>query len=157
MKKIATLSIAVMACMAFMFGSVTYGQDWNKEQTELWNLVEKSWTDWAAMDLDATLKVFHEKYKGWNDEAPLPAGLDKVEKWYIVMQENLEKVSFDLQPASIVIVDDAAVVHYYFSFSMVFKEGKKKHGTGKNSEFYVKEGNKWKLLGDLTLFDDDDD
>ncbi len=157
MKKIATLSIAVMACMAFLFGSVTYSQDWNKEQTELWNLVDQSWANFAAKDFDATLKMFHEKYSGWNNESPLPDNFNRVKKFYAMMHEYLEEFKYDLQPARIVIVDDAAVVHYYFSFTMTFTEGKKQHYEGRNTEFYVKQGNKWKLLGDLSVAEEDDD
>ena len=156
MKKIAFLSMALIACLVFMFSTVTYGQVWSKDHVELWNVVEQSWTDFGAKDFEATLKTFHEEYKGWNDEAPLPSSKEKVKKFYDYVLLNMESFEFDLSPASITIVDEAAVVHYYFSFTMTFEEGKK-HFEGRNSEFYVKDGSKWKLLGDLSVIDDDDD
>ena len=34
---------------------------------------------------------------------------------------------------------------------------KEKKMEGRNVEFYVKDGGKWMLFGDMTYFDDDDD
>jgi hypothetical protein len=66
----------------------------------------------------------------------------------------------DLQPVRITIADDAAVAHYYFEFAGSYtmgEEKKKFEESGKNTEFYIKEKGKWKLLGDHTFLNDDDD
>jgi hypothetical protein len=58
------------------------------------------------------------------------------------------------------VVDKSAVVQYYFEIGMTYTMGEKKTEQkmhGKNAEFYVKDGGKWLLLGDMTLHEDDED
>ena len=79
-----------------------------------------------------------------------------MEKW-----SDYTKVEYyDIQPARIVVAGDNAVVYYFFSFSMVFEKGdkkKEKYNKGRNVEFYVKDGGKWLLMGDMSYMNDDDD
>ena len=47
------------------------------------------------------------------------------------------------------------MVDYYFYYMATYTSGEQKiqrEGNGKNVEFYVKEGGKWLLLGDMTVF-----
>lgn len=61
---------------------------------------------------------------------------------------------FSLNPARILVMDNIAVVDYYFWYSSTITMGEKKEmkdSRGKNAEFYVKEGGKWLLIGDMTV------
>jgi hypothetical protein len=57
-------------------------------------------------------------------------------------------------------VKDVAVVHYYFIFSSEFTEDDETETetmSGKNTETYIKEGGNWLLLGDMTIFEEEDE
>jgi hypothetical protein len=79
------------------------------------------------------------------------------------MKEYLKYVTnrdYYAAPARIVVIGDAAVVHYYYWMSWVYDDGtNKKDGSvkGKWSEFFIKENGKWMCIGDMTLGDDEDD
>jgi hypothetical protein len=67
---------------------------------------------------------------------------------------------YDLEPARIVIEDDIALVYYFFAYNMQFEMGDKKkmeEGEGRNLDVMVKDGGEWKLMGDMTYIDEDDD
>lgn len=80
-----TLRFAIIAVLAFFLTSSVIAQEWTKEQKEVWQTVENTWSKWKANDVAGAAANLHEK--------------------------------------------------------------------GKNVEFYVKEGGKWLLLGDMTVND----
>lgn len=158
MKKSIISVIAV--CMLMAFATSAFTQDWSNEQKEVWQAVKDGWVAWQKGDLENAMTGFHEKFQGWNSEYPLPANKKKVIGYYKMMKEYMTVVNWDIEPARIVVVDNAAVVHYYFSFYATYQMGDKKKEesvSGKNAEFYIKEKGVWMLLGDMTFIDDEDD
>lgn len=149
-----SLKCAVVALTAFIATTTAFAQEWTKAQKEVWQVVEDSWTKWKAGDSEGATACIHEKYQGWSDDAPLPMTKEKVIQWSQEMK-NIMKIEFySINPARIVMTENAAVVDYYFMLSATYTWGEKKEmkeSQGKNVEFYIKEGGKWLLLGDMTV------
>ena len=81
-------------------------------------------------------------------------------EWYTSMKDMMKVNFVEVQPARITITKDVAVVDYYFSLSITTKvneESKTEDSRGKNVEFYLKENEKWLLIGDMTYFEEKDD
>lgn len=149
------LRISAVAFVFFFATSALLAQDWTKEQKEVWQVVEDSWAKTKTWDLDGMLAYIHEKYQGWNQEAPLPMNKGQVAQFYKEMKETSKVESLNLNPARIVVTENAAVVDYYFWIKSTNTVGEKKEPEvmyGKNVEFYVKEKGKWLLLGDMTIY-----
>ncbi len=147
---------AVIAAVVMCIATSALAQEWTKEQTELWKVVEDSWVKWKEGDLDGMAAYFHEKYQGWSSDAPLPIGKTEIFKWYKEMKEFMKVDYISAEPARIVITKNAGVVDYYFSVNATYTRGEAKSSEvlkGKNAEFYVREDGKWLLLGDMTVFD----
>lgn len=160
MKKLINYAVIALTCVAFLGASTAFGQDWSKDQKEVWQTVENGWVGWKSGDTKATFATIHDKYLGWNNEDPLPTSKEKWMSMYEMYQEYSKVEYYSLDPARILVYDDNAVVYYYFEFYSVYTKGDKKkesHVEGKNVEFFVKEGGKWMLLGDMTVFEEDDD
>ena len=160
MKTLLNFSAITFVLIAFLGMSTLTAQEWTKEQKEVWNEVEQMWENWKAGDLDAAFANVHEKYLGWNDEMPLP--VTKAE-WVEPMKEYISKVTnrdYYASPARILVIGNAAVVHYYYQMSWIYDDGDQKKPQsykGKWSEFFIKEGGKWMLIGDMTVGDADKD
>ena len=127
-----------------------------EEEKEVWTVVEDWWKNWKNKDIDAAFATVSEDYVGWNQKNPLSISKDKWKKQTEdYMPYSVERY-YEIDPVKVVVKGDAAVVHYYYSFTnkWEFKEDK---GTtkfsGKWTEFFVKENGKWMLFGDLTLWD----
>lgn len=159
MKKLINITTITLILFAFMGTSTLYAQEWTKEQKEVWQTVEDYWVKWQAKDFDGAFANIHDKYLGWYAEDPLPTSK---EKWYNSMnkyKEFISKLNYDVEPARILVHGDVAVVHLYYSFSLLYDDGenkKKVSYSGKWTEFFIKEDGKWMLIGDLTTEDDDD-
>ena len=154
------LKLAGVAFALIIATTTVFAQEWTKEQKEVWKVVEDSWTNWKAWNIEGTVASIHEKYQGWSEDDPLPMSKASQVEWYTTMKEMRKNDYFSLNPARIVVTDNAAVVDYYYSFSVTYIAGdvkKQENKKGKNAEFYVKEGGKWLLLGDMTVYDDEDD
>lgn len=84
----------------------------------------------------------------------MPVSKEIIKNWYSDYKDREQIELYELNPARICVTENAAVVDYFFYFEMTFTRGDKKElqeWYGKNAEFYVKEGGKWLLLGDLTI------
>jgi hypothetical protein len=152
MKKLFAFTVGVIVLL-FM-ATETFAQEWTKDQTDVWKVVQDSWSKWKAGDIDGMAALFHNQYQGWDSEIPLPLDKTEVIAMYkeLKTQENIE--SYSINPARIVITKTSAVVDYYFNFTMITTGKEKQEKTsvkGKNVEFYIKEDGKWLLLGDMTV------
>jgi ketosteroid isomerase-like protein len=155
-----SLKIAVIAFVAFIATTTAFAQEWTKEQKEVWKVVEDSWTSWKAGDIEGATDCIHEKYQGWNEESPLPLNKAMVKAWFNEMKEKGKADYFSLNPARIVVYENAAVVDYFFNISVTYTVGetkKQETAKGRNAEFYVKVSGKWLLLGDMTVYEDKED
>jgi len=155
-----TLKYAAIALFAFFMTSTAIAQEWTKEQKEVWQTVDNMWSKWKTGDVAGVTASFHEKYQGWNGDMPLPMGKEKMVQMFQEMKDMSKVDSYSIEPARIAVSGNAAVVDYYFNYSVtntVGNEKKQDHGKGKNVEFYVKEGGKWLLLGDMSVYDDTED
>lgn len=157
MKKMYVLSMVV----AFMLtAGFTSAQEWSKDQTEVWKVVQDTWKGWKSGDVTAVAAAFHEKYQGWSDDSPLPVGKQNVVDMFNSMKESMKISYYSIEPARIVVLKSAAVVDYYYYFNVSWTMGDEKKSEemkGKIVEFYVSEGGKWLLLGDMMVHDEEED
>ena len=153
MKKLINYTAIAMTMIA-MFGAVTLNaQICTKEQKAVWQEVENMWKNWKAGDLDAAFANVDNDYLGWNDETPMPLSKDKWVKPMIETKNMRTNINFNIEPARILVHDNVAVVHYYFSYSFLYTDGEESHKSsdhGKWTEFFIKENGKWMLIGDFT-------
>jgi hypothetical protein len=152
-----SLKYAIILVFAFFITSSVIAQEWTKEQKEVWQTVENMWAKWKANDVPGAAANLHEKYQGWNGNMPLPIGKEQMTQMFQDMKDMEKLDYYSLNPARITVSGNAAVVDYYFNYMVTRTMGtdkKQEHERGKNVEFYVKEGGKWQLLGDMTVNDE---
>ena len=158
MKKIR--QFLVLAVFVLFAASATNAQEWTKEQTDVWKVVQDTWKGWKSGDATVVAASMHEKYQGWSDDSPLPIGKQSVLDWFNSMKESMKFTYYNIEPARILVTKTTAVVHYYYYFNISFTKGDKEESEevkGKVAEFYVKEGDKWLLLGDMMVHEEKDD
>lgn len=145
---------AVVVFAAFMATSTVFAQEWTKAQKEVWQVVNDTWAKSKTGDLNGIAANIHEKYQGWNQKAPLPVNKEQLMNWFKRLMETSKLDDFSINPARITLTDNAAVVDYFAWYRVSNLQGDKKDIKTyyeKDVEFYVKEGGKWLLLGDLSI------
>jgi len=149
-----------VSAIVLLFAGATSAQEWTKEQTEVWKVVQDTWKGWESGDITAVAASFHERYQGWSDDSPLPMGKQTMIDWFNSMKDAMSLNHYNIEPARILVLKSSAVVDYYYYFNVTWTMGdksKSKEVKGKVAEFYVKEGNQWLLLGDMMVHEDDED
>ncbi|MBP6978992.1 MAG: hypothetical protein PHD61_06350 [Bacteroidales bacterium] len=135
-----------------------FAQEWTKEQSEVWKVIENNWKNLKAGNVDPSVLVFHEKYQGWSSSLQLPINKDQAIAMFQPLKDAWKMQDYFINPARIAVVSNAAVVHYYFQFNLSMGAGedsKMVHHQGKYTEFYVKENGKWMCLGDMTVYEEE--
>lgn len=154
MKKLITYTAIAVSMIAFFGASNLQAQQWSQDEKAVWTVVENMWSNWKAGNMDAAFANVSPDYLGWNNESPMPISYAK---WAIPTKETANQYSerdFDVEPTRILVHGNAAIVHYYYSFSWLYNDGDKKtrgSSKGKWSEFLVKDNGKWMLIGDFTF------
>jgi hypothetical protein len=140
-----------------LFATKLSAQEWTAEQKEVWQVIENTWKNLQAGNVDPSFYVFHEKYQGWSNSEPLPLSKEKAIQVFQHLKDTWKIPDYSINPARIAVVGNAAVVHYYFHFTLVVAVGDEKKTNdmkGKYTEFYIKEDGKWLCLGDMTVYEE---
>lgn len=148
------LKIAAIAAFIVFAGGRTVAQEWSTDQLAVWKVVQDTWKAWQAGNSTAVAAAFHDKYQGWSDDMPLPTSKQDLMDWYNSMKDAMKVPRYNIQPARITITKNAAVVDYYYSMYITWSMGDEKGSKetkGRVVEFYVNEGGKWLLLGDMMV------
>jgi hypothetical protein len=131
-------------------------QTLTENQSQLWETSTQLFNSWQNSEFDAFGGMIHPEYQGWSNHDSLP--LDK-ETMLNRFKKGAEKYHLEIvkrQPVKINVTGNAAVVHYLFIYNMINHGDTKQPPvvlTGKNTEFYVKDEDRWMLLGDMTVYE----
>ncbi len=131
-------------------------QEWSAAQKAVWSDVETYWNAFAGGDADGMLSYFHESYKGWDNDEPLPNTKANTEKGVRHFLEGNKFVMHRIDPVAIEIHGNFAFIHYYYSMTFKNAEGKEHTSKGRWTDILIKEGAKWMLIGDHGGNDSDD-
>ena len=137
----------VLLCIV-VFSTSFLAQEWTDAQKEVWKNIETYWKSFEQGDADGMLSYFHENYKGWENDSPLPNGKATTEKEIKYFLQNNKIVLNQIDPVAIEIYGDFAFVHYYFDTTSKNAEGKDNNQKGRWTDILKKQGNKWMLIGD---------
>jgi ketosteroid isomerase-like protein len=98
--------------------------------------------------LDGFMGYFHENYRGWSYDNPLPADKATVKKFVSHEMATSKILVQNLQPVAIQIYGNVAFADYYYSRVIKDAEGKEKTVSGRWTDILTKQGDKWVLIGD---------
>ena len=144
MKPIVTILISL-----FMLPNIMIGQSFSKAEQEVIEGVESYWADFNSKDKKRWQNVFHDSYKGWSVENEyINTKKDNI-KWNDYTWGKDESLFWHITPIGVVLHDDIAVVHYYYTtISKNKKNGKKTTEKGKWTDVIINDRGKWKLVAD---------
>jgi len=150
MKSLAVVVVLVLS-------SWTHAENWDNDQSELWNTVAQSWVD----DVGETGKwpdsYVHDNVVAWGSEWPIPRGKNSISKWTRFGNANSEVLEYELFPLAIVVEGNTGVAHYSVVVVRKNHEGKHKRRVDGIIEALHRVKGSWKFLslGGFTIDDGD--
>ena len=140
--------ILVLFIALLIAGESLLAQKWSAEQQEVWQTVENWWMLYKNNDSANLKKMVHKDYTGWAWEDYAPAGYAAMVKWLDNRDTKMTKIDYNiLRPLEILVMDDVAVLHYYYTTHQT-KGDKKSVIQGRWTDIWKKEGGKWLLISD---------
>ena len=144
MKPIVTILISL-----FMLPNIMIGQSFSKAEQKVIEGVESYWSDFAGKDKNKWLDDFHDSYKGWSVGSEFLNTKEDNIKWNNYTWGKDEVLFWDITPIGVVLHDNIAVVHYYYTtISKNKNNGKETTEKGKWTDVIINDGGKWKLVAD---------
>lgn len=121
----------------------------NPKQKEVWKTVETYTSLIMKGDIEKFLGYYHDDYSGWDYFEALPVNKEdlKNELWQLPKRKT---TSYHLIPVAVTVINDMAIVHYYYSIIYINTDGIEKEKQGRNTDILIKQNNKWILIGDHT-------
>jgi len=142
---LARVSVSLLICGLIVFwGFQVSGEEWTEAQKEVWKIVETDWEYCKQGDVKAVMAGRHDGSLTWWPTRAFPLGKRgtklSFENWFF----KDKPVSYELKPLNIHIFGDVANVFYLYKW-----EGKVLPKSGRNMATYVKQNNKWELMGTM--------
>jgi ketosteroid isomerase-like protein len=101
---------------------------------------------WASRDLENYLNCLHEDFTGWFPGDPLPVDKNTNQKFEAYMLSNVKVHLWDVQPVSITVSGDMAIVHYVLATIREDATGTKLLHS-RYTDIWKKENGKWLNIG----------
>jgi ketosteroid isomerase-like protein len=139
MRRVAVL----MATIVLVLPMSLAAQEWDSDQTEVWETIVAQWEAAKAKDMTWTEKYLHPSFLGWTDTYPMPRHKAAYQEWQRYSAENSQTLVQELYPVGIVVVGSIAVAHYYYSTAAEDREGKRETTHGRYTDVLIKQDGKW--------------
>lgn len=142
------MKLIIVSILVFVFivtsGFHTLAEEWTAEQKEVWKAVETNGELMKKGDLEGVLSLRHNDVLFlWHDKTTT---YDKavLKKEYQDWFNNDKPVTWENRPIAIKIIDNIAIVFYSQKYS-----GKMFSGSTRIMETWIKQDNKWLILGSI--------
>jgi hypothetical protein len=143
MKKIV-IALAIAMILIPMHNS--FAMELSKDQKAVWTTIEKHWEYFKSEDTENFLKSFHPRFKGYVNWRALPLDKENLGKWIEWMNKGVDILVYTIEPVSINIFDDVAVVQYYCNISFKTSSGQVR-SEYRYTDVLKKEKKNWLVIG----------
>jgi uncharacterized protein (TIGR02246 family) len=140
--------ILVIISLFFLFNSGLIAKEWSAAEKEVVKAMEESYELWAKKDVEGFLSYVHDDYIGWHYESPVTQTKSSFINMVSHYFPKTKVIFWEMKPLDIQILDDIAIVHYYFYFLMTDEEGKENSSQSRYTDILMKTDEKWLLISD---------
>ena len=155
--------LSLVAGLAASSVAVAQPPSWSPEQTAVWSVIDRSWSDEVARNGRWPEQYAHPNMVSWGADWPLPRYRDSVTRWTRYYDRQGRILQYELSPAAITLAGNTAVVHYtaVTMFQRDVPRGETPPEPHRDAdgvvETLVREGGEWRFLSSASYPIGDDD
>lgn len=155
MKNKALLSTVILALMMVLpLQSYATSMDTTGKkittQDEIWTLEEAYFTNLYQANYEGVLALVHSAFLGWPDSVPQPLGKEESARFMKQLIARPSSCSLRIERAGIRILKDIVLTQYTLRVQCVNTPGAPKTLSSRITHTWVKEGDRWALLGGMS-------
>jgi ketosteroid isomerase-like protein len=143
--------ISVLVLMCFM-GSLCCLNSWAQaDEAKIWKNEEAYMEFLKKGDLEGMVAFWHEDGVGWPMATPQPFSNMESRRAYLEgLFAQTKVVTLKINPVSIKIFRDVAVVHYLVDWVIQDSEGNQENKKTRITHTWMKQDGKWKIIGGMS-------
>lgn len=153
MKKLFTiLPLVFLLCVLLIESKLMHANEWNAEQKEIVQMLQKNAEASERGDVDEIMKDFHPKFSGW-DLAQTPPMFDKGPYDKEFCRFSFEEyfklfklTSFEFEPLEIIVEGNFAIAQCNYKETIEDSNGTATEASGRMSAALVKQNSRWTFL-----------
>ncbi|NNF14048.1 MAG: nuclear transport factor 2 family protein [Gemmatimonadetes bacterium] len=123
-------------------------QQFSAEELEVWQAVEECQQYFAEEDEAALDACTHEDFTGWLYGEDVPRTKASNQLSTRLQWEQLDTYGYDLRPLQIRVIDNVAIVHYYWTWIYVDQDGLTTTESGRWTDILVNDQGRWAWIAD---------
>lgn len=135
-----------MALIGTLLFSVSFAQDVQDDEADVFLAVEGIWDAELGGDHDDVDDMLTADFMGWGKSSPAPRSKTSTSNWNRFGDQMGRMVRYELYPLSITIHDDVAVAHYLYTVAYKEKGGDIEMSNGRYTDVLVRTADGWKFI-----------
>lgn len=150
--KLIGLACAAGLGLAHAPPALAQAPTWSPEQTAVWTVISRSWSDEVAENGRWPGQYVHQNVVSWGPDWPMPRYRESIERWSRWSAGQGQVLQYEIAPIAITVAGNTAVVHYT-SVAMRQREvARGENPPAPKREAYgivetlVREGGTWRFL-----------
>jgi len=135
-------------CFGVIGNLQVLGQTWSEEEEGVWKIEEKYWEYWIKGDIEGLMTLIHKDFVGWPSSSKMPRDRKAAREFVEKFLAQTKLFAFEIKPASIKIIGNVAVVHYF----LISKdpEGRQVGSTYRITHTWMKQDGRWHVIGGMS-------
>lgn len=121
--------------------------NWTTVEQDIWQHVERYTKLIIDGKTDKFLEYFHKDYLGWNYFENHPVSKNEIKK-ELSNLPSTKILSYKIDPVSIQVKNNIAIVHYNYSAEYINSEGTHNFKLSRYTDILMKDEDRWVLIGD---------
>lgn len=127
-------------------GDVVLAQGSADDQAAVWARVEAIWIATEDGDDDWIDDMLSADFVAWPNNSPAPRNKTSTRLWHKFDTGEVDGLTHELYPLSIVVHGDTAIAHYLYTNAVRTRDKKTQVTNGRYTDVLVRENGEWKFI-----------
>ena len=146
MKTIDKLKLILASVLLLGFSSAI-AQEPADDHADVWLTIEEAWNAGERGEKKWVESFLTDDFSGWNNSSPAPRDRSSTAMWDRFFEDKIGKMlAHELYPLSIIVRDDVAIAHYFYSSAFKSKGGETELNNGRYTDVLVRTEDGWKFI-----------
>jgi len=136
---------AIAAISLILAGAAT-AQDDRNDEADVWATIEDQWEAEESGDDDWMDRLLVDEFSGWAKDSPAPRSKSSTKMWDRFSDDQGQTIEHELYPYRIVVHEDVAVAHYFYTSAFEDNEDDVEVSNGRYTDILIRTEDGWKFL-----------